>query len=105
MPRSGVGVLSPWSAFTHENGPWQDFGIGVSGGRKWNFTGATIWYPACGLRHATSGKTNNYGRYQWLWCTTVVDAESYRFRYDQNSLQPSAGGVRGDGSPVRCVRE
>lgn len=105
VPKNGEGELSPWTAFTHTNGPWQDFGIGATGGRQWTFSGISIWYPGCGLRHAHSGKVNNYGRYQWLWSASTIGDESYRFRYDQTSVQPYAFSVRGDGSPVRCVRE
>ena len=107
VAQSGTGNLSPWRAFTMDNGPWRDFGIGATGGREWTFSGTKIWYPACGLRHGNNGKTNNYGRYQWLWSSTPSEAahNSYRFRYDEASVQPATGGVRGDGSPVRCIRE
>ena len=101
---------SPWSAFTADNGPYQDGEKRVKG-RLWDRTvcyGGTAWYPVTGERYSSTGlfyNANNGSN----WTTTSQGAMAHYLYFNDVYINiygfTASGYYRAYGFPVRCIRE
>ena len=107
MPQGGSGGLSPWSAFTADNGPWT---ANPFPGR--HFTPATgpssAWYSIAGCRDWGTGTPVVSSGSTYFWQTSMTPAGIvYIFQFNDKAVQPanSGGNHRAYGFSVRCIRE
>lgn len=108
VPRSGAGNLSPWNAFTADNGPWE--GIQGTAGRKWSTAtvyGGSAWYAAAGWRRPEIGTIISVGKDGAYWTATYTGAQAFLLFFMNIIADPWNIGstYRARGYPVRCVRE
>lgn len=106
VPESGAGDKSVWSAFSAENGTWNEANNDPSGGYHYSGVSAqgSPWYPASGF-FTPAGKRSGTGSWIHNWNCTAHADRSYCFRISYTDFTPNATNVRNHGFPVRCVRE
>ena len=112
MPLSGdeASGRNPWSAFTADNGPYQD-GEKWMKGRLWDRTvchGGTAWYPVTGERNSATAHFFNNGNGS-NWTTTCKQVMAYYLYFQSLYINlygyTDDGFHRSYGFSVRCIRE
>jgi hypothetical protein len=62
------------------------------------------FYPASGLRNATSGAFANTGLVGYCWQSAVSVPNAYLLRFDSTTVSPPYVSNRAYGFSVRCVQ-
>ena len=107
VPRGGEEKLSPWQAYTNTNTTWE--GAGVDAGRRLPtvIANANSWCPGDGWRSGANAKQANMTQVSYFWTATAWETSAVRPSFDERYVAPFgvAGTGRGNGYPIRCVRE
>ena len=108
VPASGAGSLSPWNAFTADNGPWiNDLD---KSGRYFDQSvvlgPSAAWIPCPGVRASESSGIISWTKADaHFWTSTPSGTYAFRFYSANTAVDPSNSIRRSRGNSVRCVRE
>lgn len=106
VPKGGAGTLSPWSAFTLENGVWHGLTDLTDSTAGRYFMSGTVWYGVTGGRSQISA--NLAWGCQWchVWSSHLTPEQYWILRFNgvkiDNGGQTHAPAI---GLSVRCLRE
>ncbi len=69
-------------------------------------SGVKAWYPASGNRAVASGALVYVGSNRYYWSASPNNSTSgYTLTFSSSTVNPAHNSSRGNGFPVRCVRE